>query len=866
MGDPIEIRGIKEAFGPIKKPCGIGSIKSNLGHLEAAAGLAGVLKAIVSLKNKELPATAQFTELNPNINLKNTPLYIVDRQEAWKSEGPRLCGVSSFGSGGSYAHVVLQEYTRSQVLAKAKYQPPVFTFSAKTHERLQAYVQTLLSFLTDQKKNTISLDSLAYTLQRREAMDYRLAFSADSLEEVIEKLSAFIHENEGIEGTFQGSVKEGEAVVKLIDPVIGDLIQQSLNSRKMDKIAQLWVSGVAIPWIDFYESRPDLLTLPHYPFSRERYWFDKTTADVNVQQGMSQLHPLLQENTSNFQECSFTSTFTGNEFFLKDHVINNQKTLPGVAYLEMAYTAVSKVCDVADGVIQLKNVVWARPIIVGDSSQTVHISLVPQDNGQISYEVYTEEGDTLLPHSQGVALVSDSPHAAPLDLPFIQARINEKTLTPDEIYKAFEKMGIYYGPSHRGIESLALGKDEILAKLVLPSSVANTKDQFTLHPSLMDAAVQASIGFLFANGSLPSKPFLPFALDSIEVFGPCVTPLWVWIRSSHEGVVQKLDIDLMDERGNVLVTMRGFSSRVLDASELEYASKILAFVTDNERIDLADLAYTLQVGREAMDERFGMLVNSRDELIDKLTRFVKGEEGIDNLFLEQVKRNKDFVADIESSGEFHEIVDKCIENKRFAKILNFWVKGLHIDWNKLYADQKPNRISLPTYPFAKERNWIEVNTGKADALPLALTQKPIYIDSGLETPISDWEISFVSDENTLASPGSLEKRLEKATQLMKVLLAEELHIAAEEIQENVGYFSMGITSANLSMLHNKLQDYIDKDINIVELFNFPNVKQFSDYVASKYGGNLDRLIISKLRKSEDVSQKNFLQKIRIVSL
>ena len=105
------------------------------------------------------------------------------------------------------------------------------------------------------------------------------------------------------------------------------------------------------------------------------------------------IHPLLQVNTSTLEQESFSSIFNGKEFFLKDHVIQNQKILPGVAYLEMvnqaARLAISDF-DQENETIQLKNIVWLRPLIV-DDTQRVTVNLFPNDKGEIIFEVSTDE-------------------------------------------------------------------------------------------------------------------------------------------------------------------------------------------------------------------------------------------------------------------------------------------------------------------------------------------------------------------------------------------------------------------------------------------------------------------------------------------
>ncbi|MCT9933569.1 thioester reductase domain-containing protein [Planotetraspora sp. A-T 1434] len=109
LGDPIEVAALIEAFGDAGTRCGLGSVKTNIGHLDAAAGVAGLIKTVLALQHRRLPPTLHFTELNPEIDLGGSPFHVNAELRAWEQDGPRRAGVSSFGIGGTNAHVVLEE-------------------------------------------------------------------------------------------------------------------------------------------------------------------------------------------------------------------------------------------------------------------------------------------------------------------------------------------------------------------------------------------------------------------------------------------------------------------------------------------------------------------------------------------------------------------------------------------------------------------------------------------------------------------------------------------------------------------------------------------------------------------------------------
>jgi acyl transferase domain-containing protein len=140
----------------------------------------------------------------------------------------------------------------------------------------------------------------------------------------------------------------------------------------------------------------------------------------------------------------------------------------------------------------------------------------------------------------------------------------------------------------------------------------------------------------------------------------------------------------------------------------EQARQLLAAIGHNGWGDerLAELAYTLQVGRDAMEERLAMPVHSMAQLQEKLAAFVAGEEGIEGLYRGQLKRNKEALAVFTADEELQEAIAKWVERKKYAKVLDLWVKGLVFDWSALYGKNRPQRMSLPSYAFARERYWV----------------------------------------------------------------------------------------------------------------------------------------------------------------
>ncbi|MDG4666917.1 beta-ketoacyl synthase N-terminal-like domain-containing protein [Mycobacterium sp. 236(2023)] len=176
LGDPIEIEGLRQAFELAEEdrsaPCYLGSVKSNIGHLETAAGIAGLIKAILCLKHKAIPATLHYTSPNPELHLDRGPFRIRSQDGPWESDGIRRAGVSSFGVGGTNAHIILEE-APNQPVKQASSRPQVLVLSAKTQEALDQSRAAMAVELSE--ADEIDLADAAYTLTRRRKEPVRLA-------------------------------------------------------------------------------------------------------------------------------------------------------------------------------------------------------------------------------------------------------------------------------------------------------------------------------------------------------------------------------------------------------------------------------------------------------------------------------------------------------------------------------------------------------------------------------------------------------------------------------------------------------------------------------------------------------------------
>ncbi|MDO9105380.1 MAG: amino acid adenylation domain-containing protein [Methylovulum sp.] len=617
LGDPIEITGLTKAFRKHTDQhqyCWLGSAKSNIGHCESAAGIAGVTKILLQMRHAQIAPSLHSNVLNPHIDFASTPFIVNQELRAWERpmiDGvvmPRIAGISSFGAGGSNAHLVIEEYRKQASPAQAT---PTETgaayavvLSAKTQAQLEAYAAKLLAFCQRGPDGLhASLLDLSYTLQiGRQAMGQRLGLLVSSRQELEEKLSRFLAGSPSPDssgnGLYCGRARSGE--VGWAEQATAQEIDDWIGQRDYAKLLGYWVQGGEINWRQLYETpqslaiKPLRISLPTYPFAQERYWIDMPPAELCPvgREARAFLHPLLHENTSDLTEQRYSSTFTGQEFFLRDHKVQGQAVLPAVVYLEMALAAAAQATGCLNGgasgrlAMSLTNMLWLRPLAVNNVPKTTHIALFAETGQaglpEIHYEIYTEPASVdaaRIVHSQGVAWVNRAlPDGKPdtLDIAALQAQL--QPLDVVQCYQALAAAGIAYGPAHQALAGLYAGNGhqadgaataQVLARLALPSAVAaEFAGKFMLHPSLADAALQATIGFAPGAGTTGQSLALPFALEALDVIRSCPANMWAWLRysagSAPDDKLRKLDIDLYDDAGVLCVRMRGYAARLYD--------------------------------------------------------------------------------------------------------------------------------------------------------------------------------------------------------------------------------------------------------------------------------------------------------------
>jgi bacillaene polyketide synthase PksL/BaeL len=306
LGDPIELEALATVFNEKttrKNYCGLGSVKSNIGHTTAAAGVAGVQKVLLSMRHRTLVPSLNVTKETSRFDFKNSPFYIVREKQTWDvAPGSlRRAAVSSFGFSGTNAHLVIEEYAPppDQAACSGENGPFIVPLSAKTAEQLEEKARDLLKFIRASQERgqpaeesmpssePIDLAAVAYTLQvGRDAMEERLSFVVSSVDQLVEKLSAYIDGERNIESAYEGRVEPGNEYMTTMgrDDDMQEVIDRWIARKKLAKLAQSWARGVNVDWSKLYdEAAPRRVSLPTYPFAKERYWVAEAPVRTDVE-------------------------------------------------------------------------------------------------------------------------------------------------------------------------------------------------------------------------------------------------------------------------------------------------------------------------------------------------------------------------------------------------------------------------------------------------------------------------------------------------------------------------------------------------------------------------------------------------------
>lgn len=530
LGDPIEIAALKRVFGTAQTPhIGLGSVKTNIGHLELAAGLAGLTKVLLQMQHQTLAPTLFSSPRNPHIKLENSPFYLVDAPQPWAppDDHPRRAGISSFGFGGVNAHVVLEQYQSSNKATAQQPQPPLWVFAAKDGDALKHIAQGLDNYLATYPHS--NLTDITYTLQvGRDPHRTRLAFSASDTATARAMLQAFIADQSA---DYHTSGEQTDPQTRYIDTA--PLIEAYLTYGDATPLLQQWCNGANVNWQSLYrDQNPQRLDLPTYPFQ------------------MMDMRTVGQAQQAQPRQDSHNITIKPTDTFVRDHIVAGSHIVAGAFTVERARAAAPN--------HSLQQIVWRHPIRVNDQPTTIQTKLTQLDNQQ---KIQITNSDDTTTHLEASTLTQSLPAPDKLDLSYLRGKLSHwQSHDIEHTYRGFTQAGISYGPSHRVICALYSHGQEVWAQLRLPAIDHASLADYSLHPSMLDGAFQACAALLQQDTS--DQLLVPYAIDQLHTYQPCSGEIWVHLeRTHHKPDLQRWHIDLYNQDGQAIASLKDFTLR-----------------------------------------------------------------------------------------------------------------------------------------------------------------------------------------------------------------------------------------------------------------------------------------------------------------
>jgi len=585
LGDPIEIEGLTRAFEHFtarKQFCGIGSVKTNIGHTVGASGLAGLIKVILALKHKTMPASLNFNESNPYIDFSGSPFYVLNESKEWLDpSSPRRAGISSFGFSGTNCHVVIEEALEPDTAPSEIDRPDddmplhLFTLSAKSKEALKQYASEYIRFLSGSGGNMPQLNRICYTAAvGRGHYSERVAIVVRSALELRTKLMRLVeHEEWGslaLEDIYYGRHKIVPNNKKVLDD--NELTERQLNdlSLRMNQAIQVgsrssvdhyiqlckgYIEGADMNWRLLYSgSRAARIGMPTYPYQRTRHWAEALPDSYTGFAGKRTGYPLLHQMVVESPEVDiYHSVFNERQdWFLHEHRIFDTSVIPATTYIEMALEAANKY--LMGRAVQLSDIYLHKPLIAAHN-ETINVrTLLLKSGAGYEFKIYSLRDGLESLHAEG-KLTAVSKEAGTINIAGLLDRAvwSRSKLEENDIEKR-----IYFGPRWDSIAQVShISDQEVIVRMCLPPAYAGESEALTAHPALLDSAINV------LSQRFGSVLYLPYSYNKLKIYSKLPAQFYchtlVPNRDKADAETVSLDIVLVEPNGTIIAEIEGYT-------------------------------------------------------------------------------------------------------------------------------------------------------------------------------------------------------------------------------------------------------------------------------------------------------------------
>ncbi|MCX5205625.1 SDR family NAD(P)-dependent oxidoreductase [Streptomyces sp. NBC_00237] len=530
LGDPIEIAALTEVFGadPARSgPCHLGSVKANIGHLEPASGLAGLVKVLLCLRHREIPPLAGFETPGAHIDLAPGPFVIPTEPLPWRSEGPRRAGISAFGMGGTNAHVVVEEYDAERS-GRSTARPPVrgehvLVLSGHTPDALAGREAAVHELLRDARP---SLEALCFSAAvGRDHQRYRVAVLGSTAQEISTGLEYAMSRGGG-----HGNVVRGETFL-----AGGSATAHDAPLR----CALRHVGGADVDWREVYDGTTTArIALPAYPFRAGSAGPVRATPTSVATSGAE---PVAGPSGTGTAEALAGSV----RQLSRAHRVFGEDTVPGALPVALALQRADVLGRVA---------FTGRG--AGDHRLTSDLD-DPARRGPVTFR----HGDRVIARIEvePESAAGRQAGAAVGDLAALRAELG-RTLEPEGLYAWFAAKSMDIDEPLRSLAEVHYGPDRVLARIKDSSGSRIERAAVAL-----DAALQSMAVLTLADPTAASTTYLPVSIGRVLKRGEPAGAAFVLFEGRGTGPdgARGGDASLLSADGLVLVRLEGIEYRTV---------------------------------------------------------------------------------------------------------------------------------------------------------------------------------------------------------------------------------------------------------------------------------------------------------------
>ncbi|WP_268626491.1 SDR family NAD(P)-dependent oxidoreductase [Paenibacillus alvei] len=706
LGDPIEISGLTKAFRSFtveRQFCSIGSVKSNIGHLESAAGIAGITKILLQMKHRYLVPSLHVQQENPNIEFEDTPFYVQKEAAEWKpsifaneekNSIPRRASVSSFGAGGVNVHIILEEYSANAAMSTdaADDRKQILVFSARNQDRLQQYAGIWMRYLN--------------SVLEEEESDSKTAIDdaepSQWLRALFNKIKDVPSGARGLSATAMKHFVEGRA--DLIAEVRLHLLCQlqlkglfTVEGEQANTDRVYNVLGALPGYRKLIVSMLELLTQGGF-LQKEQQLFTATNAvtDWNIRSFQENgYYPHLSSFCSRYPELEAWAHLAHDCISALPKVISGKEKYTDILFpsssmekVEPVYRG-NEITDYYNRLVAICVLQYVEELLRKYPDTKIRILEIGAGTGGTSRHVM-----------ESLARVKEHVHYFYTDVSAGFTQYGKRTYHSLGLpYIEYQVLNIEKSPEHQGFDLNSM--DIVFATNALHATR-------NMRRTLKHAKSLLKPSGLFIVNEVTRR--LDYATLS---FG--LTDGW-WLYEEEEGRIDHSPLLTVARWKDLLVDV-GFGAAYAFGLPEPYLHEsdqhvIVSGAVLRKQIDdalavpcLRDIAFTLQTGREAMEERLAVVGSDIRHLRDKLQAFITGKREEEDIYVGNARRSRELADPFFKGKEGEGFIHTAIQDNRLDTLARLWVMGAEVDWTLLWNGEA-KRISLPTYPFERGQYWI----------------------------------------------------------------------------------------------------------------------------------------------------------------